>query len=70
VREAEGRLGDRVLFGSDTPFLRAEKVLAEWGQRLTPPAFQRFTRDNAVRLLGLDEGRAPPGQAGPVAAGA
>jgi predicted TIM-barrel fold metal-dependent hydrolase len=69
VREVEGRLGDRVLFGSDTPFFAAEKVLAEWEQRVTPPAFQRLTRDNAVRLLGLEEGR-PPGRAGPGAADA
>ncbi len=69
VREAEGRLRDRVLFGSDAPFFTAEKVLAEWEQRLTPAALQSFTRDNAVRLLGLDDGRAPAGQAGPAATG-
>jgi predicted TIM-barrel fold metal-dependent hydrolase len=53
VREAEGRLADRVLFGSDAPFFAADKVLNEWEQRLTPEAFRRVTLDNAVRLLGL-----------------
>jgi uncharacterized protein len=53
VREAEGRLSERVLFGSDAPFFTAEKVLAAWEQRLSPAAFLRVTRDNAVRLLGL-----------------
>jgi predicted TIM-barrel fold metal-dependent hydrolase len=54
VREIEGRLADRALFGSDAPFFTAEKVLAEWEQRLPPPSFRRFARDNAIRLLGLD----------------
>jgi predicted TIM-barrel fold metal-dependent hydrolase len=53
VREAEGRLSERVLFGSDTPFFGAEKVLSAWAERLSPAAFRRVTRDNAVRLLGL-----------------
>ncbi|HYY81469.1 MAG TPA: amidohydrolase family protein [Actinomycetes bacterium] len=53
VREAEGRLAERVLFGSDAPFFGAEKVLAGWEQRLSPDAFRRVARDNAVRLLGL-----------------
>ena len=53
VREAEGRLGERVLFGSDAPFFAADKVLKEWEQRLTPAAFHRVARDNAARLLGL-----------------
>jgi uncharacterized protein len=53
VREAEGRLTERVLFGSDAPFFEAGKVLAGWEQRLEPDAFRRVTRDNAARLLGL-----------------
>ena len=53
VREAEGRLGERVLFGSDAPFFAAEKVLSEWEQRLSPDAYRGVTRDNAARLLGL-----------------
>jgi len=53
VREAEGRLGDRVLWGSDAPFFNAGTVLSGWEQRLSPDAFRRVTRDNAVRLLGL-----------------
>ncbi len=69
IHEAESRLRDRVLFGSDAPFFSAEKALAEWEQRLTPAAFQRFTKDNAVRLLGLDETGVVAGQAGPRAAG-
>ena len=55
VREIEGRLVDRSLFGSDAPFFSAEKVLAEWEQRLAPSTFRRFARDNAARLLGLDD---------------
>jgi uncharacterized protein len=58
VREIEGRLADRALFGSDAPFFSAEKVLTEWEQRLPPSVFRRFARDNAVRLLGLDGGPA------------
>ena len=54
VREAEGRLSERVLFGSDAPFFGAEKVLSAWAERLSPAAFHRVTRDNAVRLLGLE----------------
>jgi uncharacterized protein len=53
VREAEGRLSERVLFGSDTPFFGAEKVLSAWAERLSPAAFRRVTRDNAAHLLGL-----------------
>lgn len=56
VREAERRLADRVLWGSDTPFFDAGRVLDGWAERLSPAAFQRVTRDNAVRLLGLPEG--------------
>jgi uncharacterized protein len=55
IREIEGRLVDRALFGSDAPFFSAEKVLAEWEQRLAPSTFRRFARDNAARLLGLDD---------------
>jgi predicted TIM-barrel fold metal-dependent hydrolase len=43
-----------VLFGSDAPFFAAEKVLSAWAERLSPAAFHRVTRDNAVRLLGLE----------------
>jgi uncharacterized protein len=54
VREAEGRLAGRVLFGSDAPFFAADAVLKEWEERLSPAAFQRVARDNAARLLGLE----------------
>ncbi|HZD37692.1 MAG TPA: hypothetical protein VE664_03540, partial [Actinomycetes bacterium] len=50
-------------FGSDAPFFTAEKVLAEWEQRLAPQTFRRFARDNAVRLLGLAGGE-PAGREG------
>jgi predicted TIM-barrel fold metal-dependent hydrolase len=56
VAEAEGRLGDRVLWGSDTPFFEPGRVLDGWAARLSPAAFQRVTRDNAARLLGLPDG--------------
>ena len=39
VREAEGRLADQVLFGSDAPFFDAGKVLAAWEERLSAAAF-------------------------------
>jgi uncharacterized protein len=55
VREAEGRLADRVLWGSDTPFFDAGTVLKEWEQRLSGAAFRRVVRDNAARLLGLED---------------
>ena len=58
VREAEGRLADRVLFGSDAPFFDAGKVLAGWEERLSAAAAARVARDNAARLLGLEAG--PP----------
>ena len=58
VREAEGRLADRVLFGSDAPFFDAGQVLAGWEERLSAAAFARVARDNAARLLGLEAG--PP----------
>jgi predicted TIM-barrel fold metal-dependent hydrolase len=65
VREAEGRLSERVLFGSDAPFFGAEKVLSAWAERLSPAGFRRVTRDNAVRLLGL-EGSGEPQRGAPV----
>jgi predicted TIM-barrel fold metal-dependent hydrolase len=55
VREAEGRLAERVLWGSDTPFFDAAATLKGWEQRLSPAAFRRVVRDNAARLLGLSE---------------
>jgi uncharacterized protein len=64
VREIEGRLSDRALFGSDAPFFTAEKVLAEWEQRLAPRTFRRFARDNAARLLGLHGAEPGVGEAG------
>jgi predicted TIM-barrel fold metal-dependent hydrolase len=65
VREAKGRLSDRVLFGSDTPFFEAGEVLAEWERRLPAGAFRSVARDNAARLLGLeveDAGAGRPGR--------
>jgi uncharacterized protein len=53
VHEAEGRLSDRVLWGSDGPFFDAGRVLDGWAARLSTAAFQRVARDNAAALLGL-----------------
>jgi len=56
VDAAERALAERVLWGSDTPFLDPARTLDGWARRLTPAAFARVTRDNAVRLLGLGGG--------------
>jgi uncharacterized protein len=47
-------LKDKVLFGSDFPYLTPDKWLADLDQtEIRPDLYPRILKDNAVRLLGL-----------------
>jgi uncharacterized protein len=51
TRELKGRLADQFVWGSDFPFISAERCLAELDELgLASPA---LLRDNAARILGL-----------------
>jgi predicted TIM-barrel fold metal-dependent hydrolase len=53
--EARGRLQDRILFGSDYPFIMPERWLADFNalEGFSPAARQKILHDNAARLLKL-----------------
>jgi predicted TIM-barrel fold metal-dependent hydrolase len=54
VREIRGRLQDRVLFGTDYPFLTHEQWLGAWATLDMPDAVtEKVLLGNATRLLGL-----------------
>lgn len=54
VREIRGRLQDRVLFGTDYPFLTHEQWLGAWATLELPDAVtEKVLLANATRLLGL-----------------
>jgi len=54
VREIRGRLQDRVLFGTDYPFLTHEQWLGAWATLDIPDAVtEKVLLANATRLLGL-----------------
>jgi uncharacterized protein len=54
VQYVNGRLGDKVLFGSDFPFLTPDRWLADLERTdIKPDLYPRILKDNAVRLLGL-----------------
>jgi predicted TIM-barrel fold metal-dependent hydrolase len=54
VREFSGRLQDRFLFGSDSPFLPPERCLQEIDALgLEAGVREKLLRENARRLLGL-----------------
>lgn len=55
VREMRGRLRDKVLFGSDYPFIAPERCLEELGALgLGDQATALVLRDNAARLFGIE----------------
>jgi hypothetical protein len=57
VRELRGRLSEQFLWGSDFPFLTPERCLTELESLDLPePARSRVLRENAARILGLDQG--------------
>jgi predicted TIM-barrel fold metal-dependent hydrolase len=54
VREMNSRLQDRVLFGSDYPFIKPDRVISELEHLdLKPDARNKILRENAIRLLKL-----------------
>jgi predicted TIM-barrel fold metal-dependent hydrolase len=54
VRNIKGALADRVLFGTDYPFIRHERWLAAWATLEVPDDItNRVLLENAQRLLGL-----------------
>jgi predicted TIM-barrel fold metal-dependent hydrolase len=54
VRNIKGALADRVLFGTDYPFIRHEKWLDAWATLDVPDEItRRVLLENAQRLLGL-----------------
>jgi hypothetical protein len=56
VRHASRRLRQQVLFGSDYPLLTPERWMAEFDELdVSPEARPLILRDNAFRLLGLDD---------------
>lgn len=60
VREMRGRLREKVLFGSDYPFIAPERCLAELeALGLGEEALDLVLRGNAARLLNRGAGRAP-----------
>lgn len=58
VRYANTLLKDKVLFGSDFPVITPDRWLADFETLdIKPDVVPRILKDNAVRLLGLDDGR-------------
>jgi predicted TIM-barrel fold metal-dependent hydrolase len=56
VRAANSYLRDKVLFGTDYPLLTPERWLKDFGALdLKPDVRPKILKDNAVRLLGLDQ---------------
>ena len=53
--EARGRLQDRILFGSDYPFIMPQRWLADFDslEGFSPEVRQKILHDNAARLLKL-----------------
>jgi predicted TIM-barrel fold metal-dependent hydrolase len=54
--EARGRLQDRILFGSDYPFIMPERWLADFDalEGFSPVVRRKILHDNAARLLKLE----------------
>jgi predicted TIM-barrel fold metal-dependent hydrolase len=57
MNEARGRLQDRILFGSDYPFITPERWLADFDalEGFSPPVRQKILHDNAARLLKIGQ---------------
>jgi predicted TIM-barrel fold metal-dependent hydrolase len=54
--EARGRLQDRILFGSDYPFITPQRWLADFDslEGFSPAVRQKILHDNAARILKLE----------------
>lgn len=60
VRQANSLLQDRVLFGSDYPLITPDRWLGDFAALdLKPGVPEKITKNNAVRLLGLDRQDTP-----------
>ncbi|PZG07593.1 amidohydrolase family protein [Nonomuraea aridisoli] len=60
VRYANSLLKEKVLFGSDYPVISPDRWLADFDRLdIKPEVRPMILKDNAVRLLGLDEGKQP-----------
>jgi predicted TIM-barrel fold metal-dependent hydrolase len=55
MNEARKRLTDRILFGSDYPFILPERWLSDFEslEGFTPEARKKILHDNAARILGI-----------------
>ncbi|MFY9573432.1 MAG: amidohydrolase family protein, partial [Blastocatellia bacterium] len=55
IDEARGRLQDRILFGSDYPFIMPQRWLADFDalEGFSPEVRRKILHDNAARLLGI-----------------
>jgi predicted TIM-barrel fold metal-dependent hydrolase len=55
MNEAKKRLSDRILFGSDYPFILPERWLEDFDalDGFTPEVKRKLLHDNAAALLGL-----------------
>ncbi|MGH9336106.1 MAG: amidohydrolase family protein, partial [Vicinamibacteria bacterium] len=55
MNEARRRLSDRILFGSDYPFILPERWLADFDslEGFAPEVRKKILHDNAAALLGL-----------------
>jgi predicted TIM-barrel fold metal-dependent hydrolase len=60
--EARTRLQDRILFGSDYPFITPARWLSDFDklEGFSPEVRQKILHDNAVRVLKLDQFRGLP----------
>lgn len=66
VREINGRLSDRFVWGSDFPFITPERCLDELGTLgLSDEVLDRLLYRNAARVLGIAGPTAPTADAGP-----
>src|SRR6185295_6409279 len=56
--EAKGRLQDRILFGSDYPFIMPQRWLADFDslEGFSPEVRQKILHDNAAKILNLKIG--------------
>ncbi|MFI7616562.1 amidohydrolase family protein [Nonomuraea terrae] len=60
VRYANSLLKEKVLFGSDYPVISPDRWLADFDRLdIKPEVRPKILKDNAVRLLGLHEGKRP-----------
>jgi uncharacterized protein len=54
VRDARGRLRDKIMFGSDHPSMPYDRILSEWDELGYPSdVMEAVFHGNAERVLGL-----------------